>query len=101
MAMQLTLIYPLYTRKTASNEVSPLGYLDDGSVISVEEVVVGKAIDGNSVWFRTTENVFYWSGGVGNNEFTFPGSNFLRLSLKQQQELVAQAMTYYYSKLSE
>ncbi len=94
--MKLTLTHPLYRRQTPSNELPPQGYIDCGGVIEVTDVVLGKSIDGNSVWYKGDDGMYYWSGGMAKADFVFPGKVFANLTALQQAELAEQAMDYYY-----
>ncbi len=97
--MKLTLSYPLYRRKDPSNRDAAVGYLNDGDTIEITEVVEGKPIDANSTWYKATDGLFYWSGGIDNNEFILPGLDFMKLSPEEQYELTAAAMEYYFDIL--
>ena len=59
--MQAILKAPLYKRSQPTNEVAASGYLPAGSVVNVESMVQGKAIDGNSTWVKATDGFHYWA----------------------------------------
>jgi hypothetical protein len=99
MGTKLTLIYPLFQRRTPSNEEAPLGYLNNGSTLTIEDVVIGKPIDGNSLWYKADDGLYYWSGGMADAEFMMK-KDFTQLSLKQQYQVASEAMRYYYGKIS-
>jgi hypothetical protein len=96
--MKLTLSYPLYRRKDASNNIAPVGFLMDGSILEISDVVIGKSIDGNSIWYKADDGLYYWSGGINEVEFRSSATNFTSLSLELQFSLISQALKYYYSK---
>ena len=99
MATKLTLLYPLFQRKTPSNEEAPLGYLNNGSTLTIEDVVIGKAIDGNSIWYKADDGLYYWSGGIADAEF-MTQKDFTDLPVKQQYQIASEAMRYYYEKIA-
>ncbi len=96
--MKLKLSYPLYRRKDPSNNNPPVDYLIDGSILEIKDVVIGKPIDGNSIWYEGVDGLYYWSGGINEVEFRSPGASFTSLSLELQYSLISQAMKYYFSK---
>ena len=99
--MQAILTYPLYRRPKPTNKIAPYGYLQRGLALEVEDIIIGEKIDSSSVWYKASDGFYYWSGGFKNVAFTFPGKNFLELSLAQQSELASEAMDYYYEILAE
>lgn len=66
--MKVILKYSLFRRTAPTNEVRANGFLPEGSVIDVEEVVEGKSIDAISSWYKATDGFFYWGGGVMESE---------------------------------
>ncbi|TMI64370.1 MAG: S8/S53 family peptidase [Bacteroidetes bacterium] len=62
--MKAILKYPLFRRTAPTNEVKANDFLPEGSVIDVEEIINGTAIDGISIWHRAKDGFFYWGGGV-------------------------------------
>lgn len=55
-------------------EAGEAGYLNPGDAIELDRVVVGSAVDGNAVWYRSRKGYFYWSGGIAETEFENPGN---------------------------
>jgi len=43
-------------------------------------VVIGDAIEGNSIWYHADNNCYYWSGGIDNVEFELPGKDLSKLT---------------------
>jgi|GEM_PF-3794697 len=64
--MKAILNYPLYRRPQPTNAIPAHGFLPKDSVIDVEEVVQGKAIDKITDWYRANDGFYYWGGGVVN-----------------------------------
>lgn len=62
--MKAILKYSLFRRPLPTNEIAAYGFLTQGSVIDVEEIVEGKPIDAVSVWYKAGDGFFYWGGGV-------------------------------------
>ena len=96
--MRMTLTYPLYRRKDASNESMAVGYFDEGVCIEVADVVLGKPIDGNSIWYRADEGLFYWSGGFEEVMFKTEVVSFDKLSTEEKWKLLAEAKTFYVNR---
>ena len=101
--IQAIITYPLYRRPRPTNKVVPYGYLPEGSVIEVEDILTGDKIDASCIWYKATDGYFYWSGGFENVAFTFPGKEdmFMELSLEQQAEVVSEALDYYYELIEK
>ncbi|HEY4148740.1 MAG TPA: S8 family serine peptidase [Chitinophagaceae bacterium] len=59
--MQAILKAPLYKRPQPTNEVEAMGYLPAGSVITVDSIVQGKTLDGNSSWIKASDGFHYWA----------------------------------------
>jgi len=96
--MRLQLSYPLYTRLGPSNETEAVGYLNESSSLDIIDIVVGKAIDGNSVWYQGDDHYYYWSGGFEKVEFAFPTSDLSMLDSKAQMKVLAEAIEYCWLK---
>lgn len=62
--MKAVLKYPLYRRPQATNLVEAVGYLPEGSVIEVEQIIYGDAIDGVNTWYKAADGFHYWEGGI-------------------------------------
>lgn len=62
--MKAILKYSLYRRPQPTNEVAAAGFLAKDSVIEVEAIVPGKAIDNISLWYKANDGFYYWSGGI-------------------------------------
>lgn len=62
--MKAVLKYPLYRRPQATNLVEAVGYLPEGSVIDVEQIIYGDAIDGVNTWYKAVDGFHYWEGGI-------------------------------------
>jgi hypothetical protein len=92
---KLILSQNVYRRPAATNEQPAHGYLPVGSTVEVSEVIFGKEIDGNCIWYHAGDGFFYWSGGVANVEFSVPSLLYETLSYEQQLILCLQAQHYY------
>ncbi|MEP6674685.1 MAG: S8 family serine peptidase [Ferruginibacter sp.] len=62
--MKAILKFPLYKRTQPTNEIKDAGFLPEGSVIEVAEIVQGKAIDKISSWYKAEDGFYYWGGGI-------------------------------------
>jgi hypothetical protein len=71
--LKAILKYPLYRRPHPTNEITAIGFLDEGTVLVTEKVVAGKEIDGISIWFHAEDGFFYWGGGMK----VMPGEPFV------------------------
>lgn len=72
--MKAVLKYPLYRRPGATNKVEAIGYLPAGTVIDVENIIYGDAIDGINTWYKASDGFHYWEGGFdvpGKERFVF------------------------------
>jgi len=96
--MELTLSYPLYIRTSPSNDEPPIGLLDESDVIDVSNIVIGKSLDGKSVWYQSANKEYYWSGGIENVDFTFAGSDINSLSQTHLMSFLSEAIEYCWSK---
>ena len=96
--MNLKLSYPLYKRLTPANDVEAVGYLDTGSWVNMCEIVIGKSIDGNSVWYKTEDGYFFWSGGFTEVEFEFLPAALYLLDEQAQMQLLAEAIEFCWLK---
>lgn len=94
----LILSHNVYRRPTATNEKPASGHLPSGSVIGVMEVVFGKKIEGNEVWYRAEDGFYYWSGGVADETFVNPALRFENLTDAQQVSLCRQALAQVYPR---
>lgn len=59
--MQAILKAPLYRRPQPTNDIPAMGYLPVGSVVDVDSIVQGKAIDGNNNWIKGKDGFHYWA----------------------------------------
>lgn len=63
--------YSLYRRTQPTNEIKSTIHLPKGSVIEVEAMVEGRAIDKITTWYKATDGYYYWGGGVEKVEDAF------------------------------
>jgi hypothetical protein len=72
--MRLTAIKNV-TQRSGAPKVSSVGNgcLSPGDSIQISQVVVGDAIDGNSIWYQSEKGYYYWSGGFAEINFSLPG----------------------------
>jgi hypothetical protein len=66
----------------------------------VTEAVIGKPIDGNSLWYKADDNMFYWSGGIDQVDILIPGIDYRKLSIEKQYILASEAMEHFYDILA-
>jgi hypothetical protein len=93
--IKLTLDKNVYRRPAATNEIPAKGYAKVGELIEIKDVVFGKEIEANNIWYQATDGLFYWSGGVNTIEFKGKPGAFMALLPDAQMLLCRQAMNYY------
>jgi hypothetical protein len=72
--MKLSIINILAQRTGAPKVSAPLvNYLLPGNIVEIERVVWGDQLDGNGIWYQSSDGYFYWSGGFAEINFSMPG----------------------------
>lgn len=74
--MKAVLKYSLFRRLSHTNEVPANGFLPKDSVIEVEDIVQGKAIDNISTWYKAKDGFYYWGGGIENPNANKPIADY-------------------------
>jgi hypothetical protein len=69
--MKLTVNTYLNARIGSATVTAPCEfYRSPGNTISVDYMVTGEEVDGNSIWYHCSDDgCFYWSGGIAEVEF--------------------------------
>ncbi|MFC5410147.1 trypsin-like peptidase domain-containing protein [Larkinella bovis] len=93
--IRLLLDKNVYRRPAPTNEVPAKSYAKAGETIEVNDIVFGKELDGNTIWYHATDGLFYWSGGVDSIEFVGKPDAYINLLLDEQVAVCRQAMNYY------
>ncbi|OMP75124.1 serine protease [[Flexibacter] sp. ATCC 35208] len=73
-------------------------WLRPGDEIDIDSVGIGDTIEGNSIWYHATNNCYYWSGGIDNIEFEFPGADFSTLTAKEAVEVAINLKNFLFDR---
>jgi hypothetical protein len=68
-----------------------------GTFVDIEAVVYGDEIDGNGIWYKSTEGYYYWSGGFVEVNFALPGCKIESFSSSNQVKILKQLQAAAYS----
>jgi hypothetical protein len=71
--MIVTVSKYLNKRSTPSTDSFCSGYWLPGQQVEIVEVLVGKCLDGNCIWYKTSDNYYCWSGGILEQTFLLEG----------------------------
>lgn len=82
---------------TPSINAQVVGYLNPGEQVEIEDVVIGKAIEGNCIWYKLKSDLFCWSGGIKEKEFLLPGKSFSQYNENDQVRFLNSLAKDYYS----
>lgn len=82
------------------NAPNPL-YYSPGENVDVSEVVIGDTIEGNSIWYKGENDLYYWSGGFSELEFVIDPERYKRLNDNEQISVVTTVMNKYLPFLKE
>lgn len=78
--MQVTVNSYLNARSGSASTKAPNPlFLRPGDSLSIDDSVVGEEIEGNCVWYHSTDGNYYWSGGVQDTDFLFGDKDFKKL----------------------
>jgi hypothetical protein len=69
--MKLTINTYLNARIGKASVAAPCEfYQSPGNIITIDDILIGDELDGNSIWYHCSDDgCFYWSGGVAETEF--------------------------------
>lgn len=56
-----------------STSASCPGFLKPGDNIDLDTILPGNELDGNAIWYKSKKGYYYWSGGVTEVDFEWPG----------------------------
>lgn len=68
-----------------TNQENP-SYLEPGETIEVQGVCIGTVIDSNAIWYKDSEEHYYWSGGFSEKGFELQLFD-LPLDLRQEDRI--------------
>lgn len=76
------IVIKLLNRRLGAPSVNApkLSPLEAGTSIEIAQTVIGDKIDGNNVWYKTTEGWYVWSGGVSNIENNYNEKKQIKLT---------------------
>lgn len=71
--MKLTVNKYLNARVGSAATSAPCDfYQGPGNTITIDDILIGEEIDGNSIWYHSIDDgCFYWSGGIEELKFEF------------------------------
>lgn len=63
-------------------------YLSPGALLEIDDAVCGEEIEGNCIWYHSTDGSYYWSGGTQNTNFILEGKSLDHLAVQDQLQVV-------------
>lgn len=89
--MKLTVCKYLNERIGApKSSSSNANHKNPGETVEIQKVVIGDTIDGNSIWYQSTDGFYYWSGGFTETNFHLEGCEIDNYNDDQQLIIISQ-----------
>lgn len=89
--MKLTVCKYLNERIGAPKSSSSCpNHKNPGETVEIQKVVIGDTLDGNSIWYQSTDGFYYWSGGFTETNFHFLGCEIDNFSPEEQVVIIKQ-----------
>ncbi|MBS1511135.1 MAG: hypothetical protein JST86_09855 [Bacteroidetes bacterium] len=74
-------------------------YRSPGDTITIDQIIMGDELDGNSVWYHCSDDgCYYWSGGIEETTFEITGTDYYQqLSDRELMTILGEAKNYFWN----